>query len=113
VDQTTLSDLDGTRLDREGDTVRYAHELGASGPFGDEAPGPWRPVAGVAPAMLGRLARHHALSARGWLARTPLGGRLRARTRDVVKGVAPSLDVGRRVTRYRWYDLHARLGGPS
>jgi hypothetical protein len=30
-----------------------------------------------------------------------------------VKGVAPSLDVGRRVTRYRWYDLHARLGGPS
>jgi FkbM family methyltransferase len=104
VDQSTLGGLEGTLLDQEGRRLRYVHDPNASGPFGAEAPGRWRPAGQVLPGMLVRHSRHQLLEANGWLAGTAWGAALRGRLRQRARRIAP----GARVPHH-WYDLHAQL----
>jgi FkbM family methyltransferase len=90
--------VDQTRPRREG-----------SGPFGDEAPGPWRRPASIAPRMLGRLIQHQLFSDHGTFASSALGGRLRAGALRTVKDVAPSVHPANYLGGYQHYDLHASL----
>ncbi len=118
VDQTSLDRLDGRELRREGTTVRYRYESGASGPFGRDIDRRWRTVLGVVPAAVGRLFlqlfffsglrtrlnqwRKHqigfgavVIAAAGVLARQAFRRR------------------GGRLIRHRWWDLHAALPGAT
>jgi FkbM family methyltransferase len=103
VDQRRLVRLAGTELQTEGTPVTYwPEEGGTSGPFGDEAPGHWRPAGAVVPGMMLRAARHTAVSRRGRWAATRWGARITEPARRAVKRVAPAVHAN------RWYDLHAR-----
>jgi FkbM family methyltransferase len=104
VEQTRLSAREGTPLSLEGRPVVYSYEEGASGPFGDEAEGPWRTRASVLPRMLLHDVRHQLMSHRGWLASTRVGSRLRSQVVPTVRAVAPIPPTG-----HPRYDLHARL----
>jgi FkbM family methyltransferase len=101
VDQSALGRLDGTVLSAEGPAIVYRYEEGASGPFGDEAPGRWRSRCRVVPRMLAAVAYERGWGAtRTMLRETALGRRV------VTTGGAP-LRLAR--PRHRWYDLHGSL----
>jgi FkbM family methyltransferase len=107
VDQAGFAALDGTFLDREGTPVVYHHPEGASGPFGDEAPGRWRRAVSITPVMFGRYARHHTLGEHGWFPSTRVGRRLREGARRLATTRVPDLHLGRQLGGYEWYDIHA------
>jgi FkbM family methyltransferase len=102
VNQCRLSELDGSVLRAEGQALVYEYERDASGPFGDDAPGPWRGVLIIGIKMLGCLARHQLLSPIGRIGRSRIGGRARSEVRRTVKTVAPRATI-----RHSWFDLHA------
>jgi FkbM family methyltransferase len=107
VNQGRISKLDGTVLDREGETVVYSHAAHSSGPFGDEAPGPWRRAGSIVPIMLGRLAYFHLLGEAGWFPSTRLGRSMREGAMSWQRNHAPELHAGRYLGGSGWYDLHA------
>lgn len=101
VDQGRLERLNGTVLDREGASMRYAYVAESSGPFGEETPGEWLSIAEAVRTMRRLIFYQNTLGFGGRSA-----GRLWAR-------------VGARIRRqltgrksHSWYDLHARLGDP-
>lgn len=81
IQQRGISDLRVTRPAREGEYAGHLFPRGASGPFGEETPGPWLDVEGIRPEI------------------------------EKVWGVeGGSGQVAQRETTGGWFDLHARHG---
>jgi FkbM family methyltransferase len=98
VDQAALPKLTGRVLDKEGSPIVYRDRKG-SGPFGEEAPGPWLSMKAAHRRMLQLIRYQNALGYGGKYSRfAPM--RLASRARRMLK----------RLPNHSWYDLHACLG---
>jgi FkbM family methyltransferase len=98
VDQAALPKLTGRVLDKEGPPTIYRDRNG-SGPFGEEAPGPWLPIKAAHRRMRQLIRQQNILGYGGKYSRFALM-RLAGRARRVLK----------RLPNHSWYDLHACLG---
>jgi FkbM family methyltransferase len=98
IDQSGLSRLNGTILDREGSAMPYRHFKEASGPFGEETQGEWMMIDAALRKMRSLIWYQNAFG---------LGGR---HSRHPVSRLYRGLRLCFGQSHHRWYDLHARLG---